>query len=104
MKLANNLKTDTKFLFSSELNAEGKKSRKLVNILEKTGCNRYISPIGSKEYIEEEGIFQSERIPVEYHNYTPATYPQIGPKEFVPFLSVVDLIANVGFEAAKGYI
>jgi hypothetical protein len=104
IKLARKLKISTEFLFSSNLNADGKKSKKLVNILKKINCDYYISPIGSKEYIEEEGIFQSERMSVEYHNYVPAVYPQIGSKEFIPFLSVADLIANVGFEAAKGYI
>jgi hypothetical protein len=104
MQLAGKLKINTKFLFSSDLNVNGKKSRKLINILEKIGGDHYVSPIGSKEYIEQEAVFSSCGIQLEYHDYTPMPYPQINSREFVPFLSVVDLIANVGYEAADEYI
>ncbi|MDR2067432.1 MAG: WbqC family protein [Holosporaceae bacterium] len=104
IKFARNLKIDISFLFSSQLNVGGKRSEKLVNILKEIGCNCYISPIGAKEYIEEDGILRANGIHVEYHDYIPIQYPQVNSKEFIPFLSIVDLVANVGFDAAIGYI
>jgi hypothetical protein len=94
----------TKFILSSELKTTGKRSDKLLNILRLLNSNNYLSPAGSKEYIENEGILESAGINVEYQNYIPKAYPQRNKGEFVPFLSIVDLIANVGFGEAGKYI
>jgi hypothetical protein len=94
----------TEFLLSSELKTEGKRSEKLVNILKRLNCLEYLSPNGSRDYIEEEGVFKNAHINVEYQNYVPQSYTQRNVQKFIPYLSIVDLIANIGFQEAYKYI
>ncbi|QAY67766.1 WbqC family protein [Paenibacillus protaetiae] len=98
------LKMATPILRSSELNAEGSKSQYLIHICQTVKADSYLSAPGSRAYIEEEGLFAKEAIAVEYMNYEPSPYPQKMSAQFISHMSIVDLIANVGFEAARTHI
>jgi hypothetical protein len=98
------LHIDTKIIFSSEMNIPGKRSDKIYAICKKLNATAYLSPAGSKQYIDEEGIFARNELQVIYQNYNPIPYPQKDIIEFIPYMSIVDLLANVGFEAALFYI
>ena len=74
----------------------GKRSHRLVEICLSLNAHRYLSAAGSRAYIEEEGAFASEGMPVEYQHFNCRPYPQKGVREFVPYLSVIDIYANVG--------
>lgn len=65
----------TKTSLSSELEAEGKKSNLLLNICRRTDATEYLSPAGSRGYIEEEGIFASADFPVNYFQPSWASPP-----------------------------
>lgn len=80
---------------SSTLGVEGKKVELLVAICQRLGADRYISPPGAREYIEEDNLFPEHGIELCYHAYRHSEYRQLhGP--FVPQLSVVDLLLNEG--------
>ena len=67
-------------------------------------CN-YISPIGSKEYLESEKIFQKNNISVKYLDIVKdVEYPQLNNGEFIDNLSIIDVIANIGVDGTLEYI
>jgi len=86
---------ETETIRSSSIAAEGKKTELLVSIFEALGANRYLSPEGSRVYIEENNLFAPNGIDLAYHAYRHPVYRQIH-GEFVPYLSVVDLLFNEG--------
>ena len=96
--LSNELKIKTSFKKSSDLDTQGKKSQKLFNICSTLGASRYLSPIGSKEYIEEEGVFNRSSVSVEYQRFMPQPYKQRLCKEFIPYLSIIDFLCNVDYK------
>jgi hypothetical protein len=89
------------FLISSELpNISGIKDKRVVEICKAIGCRAYLSSAGAAEYINKDalgGEFGKQSIALFYHNYTPAAYKQLY-GEFLPYLSILDLLFNEGFD------
>jgi hypothetical protein len=80
---------------SSLLGVDGKRTELLVNICKALSADHYISAEGSREYIEESNLFSQSDIRLTYHSYDHPKYQQrFG--EFVPYLSIVDLLFNEG--------
>ncbi|MGE7842231.1 WbqC family protein [Lysinibacillus sp. NPDC093712] len=94
----------TKILFSSDIPVSGQKSMYLHNICNYLEVTEYLSPIGSKQYIEEEQILPQSNISIQYQNFEPKQYAQYLCKEFIPYLSILDVIANIGIDKTKEYI
>ncbi len=103
-KVTRILGIQTKILKSSEIPVTGRKSEYLVNICQYLGADVYLSARGSKEYIEEEGLFQQSNIEVNYHDYTPARYAQKNNEGFISHLSIIDVLANLGIQKTREYI
>ena len=85
----------TKFISSSELDVSGSKTELLINICLKINANHYLSPIGSKSYIEKNNLFTNSGIQLSYQDYQHPTYNQLF-GDFIPYLSVIDLLFNEG--------
>lgn len=86
---------------ASELDAQGRKTDRLLDLLRKVGATAYLSGPAAKDYIEVDK-FRDAGIGLEYKTYDYADYPQQwGP--FQPGLSVIDLIMNVG-NGAKEFV
>ncbi|WP_255414982.1 WbqC family protein [Cohnella sp. AR92] len=98
------LHMNAKLLRSSELSADGTKSAYLINICKSVGASHYVSAPGSRQYIEEEALFAVEPLELSYHMFQPFLYPQRNATEFIPYMSIIDLISNVGFERAREYL
>ena len=79
----------------SELNVRGEGTERLVNACKAVGADTYVSGAGGRGYMDEHA-FEKAGITLEHQEYTPVEYPQRFSKEFVPNLSVVDLLFNVG--------
>lgn len=94
---------ETEFHLSSEINVQGSRSEKLINILHNLKSDCYYSPIGSREYIEQDGLFSSINFPVFFQYFNPEPYPQLAPG-FTPYLSAIDLFFCLGFEESKELI
>ena len=104
-KISKSLGFNKTLIKSSELQQQGKKSEKLINICNHLKANKYLSPLGAKVYLDnDKHLFYEEDIIVKYQHYEPEEYSQIGDGVFIPYMSVVDMIANCGFESAKNYI
>lgn len=89
----------TRFLRSSELNASGQKTDRLIEILTQLGVTHYISGPSARSYIEEEK-FQSAGITLEYMEYNYPEYPQLYPP-YDPFITILDLLFMTGPDAPR---
>lgn len=103
-KLCQLLGLETKWHRSSEIGTIGKRSEKLLAICNTLNCSEYLSPIGAKDYIEEDNLFSNSNITVTFQNFSPGPYVQKNSDEFISHLSIVDVIANIGPKAAAEYI
>lgn len=88
----------TQFTDSRLLAAGGSKTERLISILRKVGASTYISGPSAKSYIDET-LFLEAGIELAYKLYPdyPA-YPQCS-SPFFPFVTLLDLLFNVGREA-----
>jgi hypothetical protein len=89
----------TQFLRSSTLPAQGTKSDRLLSILTHLGAKHYISGPSAKDYMELDK-FSAAGITVEFMQYDYPEYPQLY-GSFEPSVTILDLLFNVGPEAAK---
>lgn len=91
---------ERKIIRSSIFKVEENKTDRLVSICKKLSADIYISGIGAKEYLEEKK-FEKENIKVEFQNYSTPIYTQMY-GEFIPNLSIIDMIFNIGkYETLK---
>lgn len=86
-----------KFIRSSELGVEGVKTDHLINISREVGADEYISGPAAKDYIEVDK-FKSAGIKLYWHEFHHPSYPQLY-GDFVPYMSVIDLLFNTGRDA-----
>jgi hypothetical protein len=94
------LKIKTPLVFASSLGVHGKRTELLANICEAVGASEYLSPVGSAEYLlAEQDQLRQRRVDFCFQNYEHPQYRQLF-TPFEPFASVIDLIFNVGEEAA----
>ena len=104
-KISSLLGITTEIVDSRQFAAQGDRVERLFSILTQLGASHYISGPAAKGYLAgHEGEFAERGIYLEFKHY-PAypEYSQRG-KTFVPAVSVIDLIANVGVEQAPRYI
>lgn len=87
-------------LKSSELNAPGTSTQRLVNLCKAVGADTYVSGIGGKDYMDEK-LFAKNSLKLEYQNYVAKPYPQRLSDSFVPDLSIIDMLVNMGHESIK---
>jgi len=85
----------SKIIFSSNLNPQGNKSKLLYDICKKISADEYLSPIGSKNYIDEDDQFTPNNIKLKYQNFEHPIYNQLW-GNFISHLSIIDLIFNEG--------
>lgn len=97
-RLCSLLAVDARFLRSSELGVSGTASQRILDHCLEVGASRYLTGLGARDYLDERS-FAAKGIELEYFEYDDAHYPQLH-GAFVERLSVVDLLANVGPEAA----
>ena len=101
VKLGNN---KVKFINSSDLKVEGKRTEKVINILDKISASKYISTPGAQDYLSEDNYNSKTKIPISFINYFKKEYSQKGITNFVSNLSIIDVIANIGWSKTSDYI
>lgn len=80
---------------ATELNSVGTKADLLSDLCHQVHGEHYISPLGSKDYMEQSDAFDKKGIEVSYFHYAHPEYAQQG-VDFVPYMSVIDLLFNAG--------
>lgn len=88
---------ERKIVRASALRIEGGQSERLLAICQHFGADRYLSGDSAKDYLDVP-MFADAGISVEWQSYHHPTYAQLH-GEFLPYMSVVDLVLNVGPEA-----
>lgn len=84
-------------VFSSELNLEDKdmaKTEKVVNLCKRQGITHLYDAKGAEEFLDK-SLFKKEGISIDFQDYKHSKYSQLW-GEFIPYLSVIDLIFNEG--------
>jgi hypothetical protein len=89
---------------ASELGCAGKRSQHLAEICRAVQADTYHSPIGSRDYLTEDGFEQFSGIDLQYREFQPPPYSQAKTPEFVSHLSVLDVIGQCGVDFAKTYV
>lgn len=90
----------TRFLRSSEMkDVSGRKTQRLIQILQEVGAEHYLSGPSARDYIDA-GAFAEAGIALEYMKYDYPDYPQLYPP-FDPNVSILDLLFMTGDKAMQ---
>ena len=89
----------TQFMRSSTLGGSGRKTERLLGLLQKVGATHYISGPSAQDYLDV-GMLGTAGISVEWMSYRYPEYPQLFPP-FAHEVSAVDLLLNVGPDAER---
>lgn len=82
---------------ASELAIGGNRIERLVNLCKHFSADRYISGQAARDYLDV-APFAAAGIEIVWHDYAHPTYAQQH-GEFVPYLSVLDLVLNAGADS-----
>lgn len=93
------LDIDTQLIFASELDLDGEDDARIYAIAGAVGASELVLPPGAADDHFAQ-IDQVERARVQF-DYTHPVYNQRRPGDFVPYLSVLDLIFNEGPRAQE---
>ena len=87
------------FLLSSKFSSAAQRSERVAELLKESGAGTYYCARGSFDYMLSDGVFPINGIEVLFQDFQTCAYPQIGsPDCFIPYLSVLDALMNVGAE------
>lgn len=87
------------FRLSSEFKSTQQSSLRVQELLRAVDAERYFSAKGSFPYMHAEGVFPLNDITVLFQDFQCSPYSQVGSStSFVPSLSVLDALLNVGPE------
>lgn len=92
--LAAALGIETPFVLSSELGVPGSGAQRLVDILRHLNGSVFYEGAAGRNYIDE-SLFTANDMRVVFQDYKHPVYEQLH-GDFIPFLSVVDLLFNHG--------
>lgn len=85
------------YIRSSDLNAKGAKSDLILDICKVLNASTYIAGPSGRDYLNMQS-FMDANIKIVFNDYIHPQYPQKRVKEFVPYLSSLDLFMNCGFD------
>ena len=94
------LNINKQIVYSSELNCQKKATELLVEILTGLNATTYVAGGGADGYQQDE-LFTANNIKLEYNRFEHPVYPQLNTEAFIPGLSIIDCLMNVGFEETE---
>jgi len=100
---ARKLELTAEFISASALAQPGQRSDHLLGICRSVGATEYLSPMGSHDYILEDGVFAAAGFPVAFQAFVEVAYPQ-GREGFAPYMAFVDALMNLGWEGTRRLI
>jgi hypothetical protein len=99
------LDSDTEIVRSSRHSSEAVRSARVLELLRSLGATRYLCARGAFDYMREDENFPVVDIEVVFQRFAALPYAQVNsPDEFVPQLSVLDALMNVGPEATRALV
>lgn len=86
-------------LLSSQFPSATQRTERVIELLRLNEADSYYCANGSFDYMLSDGLFPLSDVKTLFQNVQPKTYLQIGsPNNFIPYLSVLDALMNVGPE------
>jgi WbqC-like protein family len=102
---AGQLVISTPFSRSSDMQLSAiDRTDRLIEICRLLQCDTYLSPPGSAEYLERDGFTRRCDIQLEFATFAPPPYRQHGTDAFISHLSIIDVVANLGWQGAADYV
>lgn len=93
------------FLLSSEFPSVDQRSGRVAELLRANCADTYYCARGSFDYMLADGLFPLPDVEVLFQDFQPRAYTQVGAKDdFVPYLSVLDALMNIGPEQTMDLI
>jgi hypothetical protein len=89
---------------ASALGAAGVRSQRLIALCRQLGAAEYLSPRGSADYLAEDGFAAASPAALRFQDFTPGRYAQKGVAGFEASLSMLDVVAHLGWAGARRYI
>ena len=99
-KIIKELSIDTKIVYSSKLLCKHKSNELLIEIVNKVGGDIYLCGDGALGY-QQDDLFEKNNIIIEYNNFTSPKYEQMKSSCFVPGLSIIDSLMNLGYSGVR---
>lgn len=94
------LGVETQFLRASDYEFQGAKSELVLDMCKQLGASTYIFGAMGRDYADV-AAFERAGIEVRFQNYFHPSYPQCWGGEFIPHMSVLDLLLNCGPESLE---
>ena len=90
-------------IYSRDLSLKGSKSDLILEICKEVGATKYVAGASGPDYLNV-SEFRKEGISLCYDKYMEKSYPQFKSKEFIPYMSILDIIMNLNKEEAISLI
>ncbi len=94
---------EKKLVLGSSLNAHGSATELLIEMTKAVGGSAYLCGGGADGY-QIDGMFKDSGLDLIYQNFVHPTYSQYGTTEFIPGLSIVDVLVNLGLDGCKSLL
>ena len=102
--ISNKLNISNDFLCSSEFKFKEKRTNKIIKILKKLNAKEYISPKGAEQYLKDDNFRELSEAKLVFNNFIAPEYDQKHQENFIKNLSIVDVIANLGWKNTEDYV
>lgn len=97
------LETELRFASDVSHNKYTNATERLLGLTKACGGDTYVSGFGGKDYMEVE-LFTQQGIGCHIYDFRHPVYSQVGVEEFVPRLTIVDMLFNCGGEESMRII
>jgi hypothetical protein len=94
------LRIRVKILRSSEYSSDSRSNERLIDLTKSVGGKVYLSGDGADDYLLKEK-FENNGIEIQKMGFEHPVYKQAHSSEFVPGLSIIDALFNIGSEATR---
>jgi hypothetical protein len=89
-----------RFVLASALEVGETATERLVQLVQRAGCDTYLAGGGADGY-QQNGQFADAGLRLEYQRFLHPVYTQHGTSEFVPGLSIIDVLMNCGVRRSR---
>ncbi len=100
LEVCKKLDITSKIYKSSEFNVTTTSTQRLIDLIKKVDGNVYLSGSGGDNYQDHE-LYKKSNIALIYNKMPVFEYQQLKTEQFIPGLSIVDAIFNIGFDYLK---
>lgn len=102
--ISNKLNLKTNFFYSNDFGLIDKRTTKVLQILNRINATVYLSPQGASNYLKEDKFEELTDIKLLFNSYQSIEYKQKNQKKFIDNLSIIDVIANLGWINTETYV